>query len=250
MIRAGIKGGNTYYKVKEPAVEIIVRREINTWREVKKAYRDIPWVSIGVLFGILGNTDFYIMTTGLMIWLKSLLPADQDPTMLATNYQIIFFGLSVFTTIIAAIKIDKVSHMKVIFPVLIISALGFVIIPFTKDPRSLLLYVFFVVEGLSLPGVFVFSTYLAMRYNPPEIRGTLSAIGNGVGFLGAIIILSLGGYLHDHWRTDASFILYGGLLFFTLFMVSIIYANMRRQKRRSNDADNVQLNVRNQDVVA
>jgi len=128
-----------------------------------------------------------------------------------------------------------------IFPTLIISFLGFMIIPFISDPKSILLYVFFVIEGLSLPGVFVFSTYLSIRYNPSEIRGTLSAISNSVSFLAAIVILSLGGLLHDHWRSDASFILYGGLLFFTLILVTVIYYRTLKYQTMPNDSEMIKL---------
>ncbi|RZJ37137.1 MAG: hypothetical protein EOO18_06375, partial [Chryseobacterium sp.] len=86
------------------------------WKAVGKAYKEIPWVPMAVIFGVLGNTDFYIMTTALMIWLKTLLPVSEDPTLIATTYQVIFFGLSVITTIFCATKIDKIPHMKMILP--------------------------------------------------------------------------------------------------------------------------------------
>jgi len=225
IIRTGIKGGNQYYrKPKEgkgdTSPELIDKAF--KWREVKRAFIEIPWVPVAVIFGILGNADFYIITTGLVIWIKSLLPSNEDPTNPATNYQVIFFILSFILTAILSVKVDKIPHMRLIFPILIIATLGFVLIPFVDSAYSPMLYIFFVIEGISLPGVFVFSTYLSIRYNPPEIRGTLSGISNGIGFFGAILILAAGGFLHDSWRKDASFVLYGGLLLLTIVCVYLI----------------------------
>jgi len=241
-LRPGIKGGNTYYKTAKPDIEggQPKSKAIN-WKAVRKAYKEIPWVPIAVIFGVLGNTDFYIMTTALMIWLKTLLPVSEDPTLIATTYQVIFFGLSVITTIVCATRIDKVPHMKMILPMITLAFLGFLIIPFTSDPKGVLLHIFFVIEGLSLPGVFVFSTYLSIRYNPSDIRGTLSAISNAISFLAAIVILSIGGYLHDYWRSDASFILYGGLLFMTLVVVVIIFLRTRKYNAKPQDGDMIEL---------
>ncbi len=244
-LRPGIKGGNTYYKTAKPADieggEEEQKSKAIDWKAVKKAYKEIPWVPIAVIFGVLGNTDFYIMSTALMIWLKTLLPVSEDPTLIVTTYQVIFFGLSVITTIVCAMKIDKVPHMKMILPMITLAFLGFLIIPFTSDPKGVLLHIFFVIEGLSLPGVFVFSTYLSIRYNPSDIRGTLSAISNAVSFLAAIVILSVGGYLHDYWRSDASFILYGGLLFVTLFVVIVIFLRTRKYNVKPNDGEMIEL---------
>jgi len=244
-LRPGIKGGNTYYKTVKTDVEggsEAPKKKAVDWKAVRKAYKEIPWVPIAVIFGVLGNTDFYIMTTALMIWLKTLLPVSEDPTLIATTYQVIFFGLSVITTIFCALKIDKVPHMRMILPMITLAFLGFLIVPFTSDPKGVLLHLFFVIEGLSLPGVFVFSTYLSIRYNPPDIRGTLSAISNAISFLAAIVILSIGGYLHDHWRSDASFVLYGGLLFLTLLVVVVIFLRTRKYTNiKPQDNDMIEL---------
>jgi len=223
LLRTGIKGGNTYYKVEKSDTCEVIADAKSRWEEVKRAFTMIPWITVALIFGILGNADLYIMTTGLVIWIKGLLPPGEDPTIVATNYQAIFFGLSFVITAILAFKVDKIPHMKVIFPVLIFSTIGFIFVPFIEDPYEVLIYIFFVIEGLALPGILVYSTYLSARYNPPTIRGTISGISNGVGFVGAILILTVGGYLHDYWRKDAGFIMYLGLLVFTLILVSILY---------------------------
>lgn len=236
LIRNGIKGGNTYYKnlKNEPEQETLT--QANKWQEVKHALKTIPWLTYSIIFGVLGNADFYILTTGLVIWMKALMPDGGDPTPIAASYQAIFFILSFFLTAIVALKVDKMPHMRLILPTLIVATLGFGIVPFVKSATSPLLYIFFVIEGLSLPGIFVFSSYLSIRYNPPEIRGTLSGIGNGIGFLGAIIILGVGGFLHDYWRKDASFLLYGILMAVTLFAICVVHQVMSKQGKLSKDA--------------
>jgi len=238
----GIKGGNQYYKIEKSEIDIEVSEQTTRWQEIKMAFQKIPWITISLIFGILGNTDLYIMTTGLIIWLKALVPADQDPTIIATNYQAIFFGISFIVTAILALKVDKIPHMKVIFPILIVSTLGFITIPFIKGAYSVLFFVFFLLEGLSLPGILVYSTYLSARYNPPRIRGTISGISNIFGFIGAILILSLGGYLRDHWRNDASFLIYWMLLGLTLILVVFLYIfKIRTKTLLSREASAVDL---------
>ena len=170
-----------------------------------------------------------------MIWVKALMPEGGDPTPLAATYQAIFFILSFFLTGAIALKVDKIPHMKLIVPVLVISTFGFVLIPMIGSASSILMYVFFIIEGISLPGIFVFSTYLSIRYNPPEIRGILSGIGNGIGFLGAIIILGVGGFLHDYWRKDASFVLFGVLLAVTLLIVTVMHQVMTKSLEDPKD---------------
>jgi len=237
-LRIGIKGGNTYYKkTDDQKLNEPVKIENNSlkWKEVRRAFREIPWVSIAIIFGVLGNADFYIITTGLVIWIKSLLPPNEDPTSPSTNYQVIFFILSFALTAFLAIKVDKTPHMKLIFPVLIVATAGFILVPFIKSAYSPMLYIFFIIEGISLPGVFVFSTYLSIRYNPAEIRGTLSGISNGIGFLGAILILAAGGFLHDYWRKDASFVLYGTLLCFTILGVYLLSRKKKAEKAKPYD---------------
>jgi len=227
IIRTGIKKGNTYYK-KDPSGSNGETDEIkDKWNQVKKAFKEVPWVSISVIFGILGNSDFYLLTTGLVIWIKSLIPANEDPITISANYQVIFAVMSFILTAWVGFKIDKVPHMKLILPILTIATLGFIFIPFVDSAYSPFLYIFFVIEGASLPGVLVYSAYLSYRYYPPEIRGTLSGIANAICFFGAIIILSLGGVLHDSWRKDASFLLYAVLMLISLFLVLIIHKNMK-----------------------
>jgi len=232
ILRFGIKGGNEYYKIEKSELDIEINEKNTKWQEVKQAFKEIPWIPIAVMFGILGNTDLYIMTTGLVIWIKSLVLPHQDPTEIATSFQAIFFGLSFIATAVLALKVDKIPHMRIIFPVLLFSTLGFTFIPFINRTNTILMYMFFVIEGLTLPAVLVYSTYLSARYNPPRIRGTISGISNGIGFLGAILILSLGGYLHDYWRSDASFLIYWMLLFFTLIMVPTLYGIVTRNKNK------------------
>jgi len=231
-IRFGIKGGNEYYKIEKSELDIVIDEKTSKWMEVKQAFKGIPWISIALLFGILGNTDLYIMTTGLIIWIKSLVQPEEDPTVIATSFQALFFGLSFIVTAVLAVKVDKIPHMIIILPVLLFSTLGFTFVPFIHRTNSVLFYPFFVIEGLTLPAILVYSTYLSARYNPPRVRGTISGISNGIGFLGAILILSLGGYLHDYWRNDASFLIYWMLLFFTLIMVPTLYFIITRTNRK------------------
>ena len=232
VIRMGVKKGNQYYRIRESeASNSEITDTVTKWNEVRKAFKETPWILIAIIFGVLGNTDFYILTTGLVIWVKSLIPSDQDPISITASFQMIFVFMSFILTSILGLKIDKVPHMRMIFPILIFAIIGFIFVPFIGSIESPLLYIFFVIEGATLPGILVYSAYLSYRYNPPAIRGTLSGIGNAIGIVGAIFILSLGGFLHDHWRKDASFLLYAMLLVFTLIVVVIFAIRMRKSNK-------------------
>jgi len=226
-ISLGIKGGNTYYKkgAAEAQGQELTDRNAR-WEGVKKAFREDPWVNMSIIFGVLGNTDFYILTTGLVIWIRSLVPEGVDPIGVTANYQAIFALTSLILTGYMAFKIDKMPHMKIIMPILIVATLGFILVPLVGSATSPLLYIFFLIEGASLPGILVYSSYFAYRYYPSEIRGTLSGIANAICFLGAIVILSIGGVLHDSWRKDASFLLYAMLMVISLILVIVIQKTM------------------------
>lgn len=244
IIRFGIKGGNTYYKRHiNNAIELTDREA--RWNAVKKAFREDPWVNMSIIFGVLGNTDFYILTTGLVIWIRSLVPKGVDPIGVTANYQAIFALTSLVLTGYMGFKIDKLPHMKVIMPILIVATLGFILVPFVGSATSPLLYIFFLIEGASLPGILVFSSYFAIRYYPSEIRGTLSGIANAICFLGAIVILSIGGVLHDAWRKDASFLLYAMLMVISLILVIWIQKKMIKGDNESESMSMLRLTKEN-----
>ena len=142
-------------------------------QQVKDAFKEIPWLRTPTIVGTLGKIDLYIMTTGPIIWIKSLILPNQDSTMTATIYQAIFFLISFLMTGVMTFKVDKIFHMKLAFPILIFATLGYLSILFVHYAQSLMLYVFFVPEELTLLELLVLSTYLSIRYNPPEIRGTI-----------------------------------------------------------------------------
>jgi len=249
IIRVGIKGGNMYYRKHINADAEITDREAR-WNGVKKAFREDPWVNMSIIFGVLGNTDFYILTTGLVIWIRSLVPAGVDPIGVTANYQAIFALTSLILTGYIGFKIDKFPHMKIIMPILIVATLGFILVPLVDSATSPLLYIFFLIEGASLPGILVFSSYFAIRYYPSEIRGTLSGIANAICFLGAIVILSIGGVLHDSWRKDASFLLYAMLMVISLILVLVIQKKMIKVDGGSDSMSMLRLNQNQQGHLA
>ena len=114
--------------------------------------------------------------------------------------------------------------MKLLFTILIISIVGFSLIPFIQNPDDILLKIMLIVTSIGLPGIFTFACFTSIRYFPSEHRGTLNGIVGIFAVCGAAIVMILGGYLFDRWNRSGPFILYDCLLIMSTIWLFIIYA--------------------------
>jgi len=224
-----MKPGNTYYlnNKKEETVKQSLNEKLT---EIKVAIKEIPWIPIGMLCTMLGNADFYIITTGMTLWMQGL-TRDGTSSSAASNaslYQMIFYGLSGVSSLLYGLIIQKSNLIKFLVVSMTVSLLGLGFVLLVDGPDSVYLYILFGIEGLSLPGIFLFATFSAARYNPAKHRGALTGIANVIGMVGAVLILVIGGELYDQGIYDAAYLLYAGLLLSCLVGSLCIYAKTKK----------------------
>ena len=224
-----LKGGNTYYlKIKKD--EKIVENSKQSLREkiqeIKTSIKTIPWIPMAIIGYIPSASGTYLITVALILWLKRLGEGWDEESLSAqiSKFQLIISSLIVITSIIYGFIIQRVDHFKYIISIVGTAAIGFITLFWIDSPDSPWLYVMFCVEGVTLSGLFIFSTFCMTRYSPPRHRGVLNGFGNIFGILGAVIILVLGGILYDNGVYNAGFIVFASFLIFCLLSFTIIYA--------------------------
>jgi MFS family permease len=224
----GLKGGNTYYKNKDvsllPALHLsLLQKFKNAWKEVDKN----PWIMIAFILSSLGSADFYIFTTIFVLYLKSFYPnteaAEDLANSQATLFQSIFFACSLAFCVAYGFLIDRVNHFKLLITILVVTAVGFALVPLVQSPEDPMLMVMLLITSVGLPGVFTFACYSAIRYFPREHRGTLNGIVGVFGVLGVIGVMIAGGYLFDTWHRSGPFVLYDGMVIFSIIAVMYLY---------------------------
>jgi len=229
-IGRGVKPGNTYYKkdltnssstsTEESFNDISLKEQ---GRRVCKSFRDIPWLFISMICAILGNSDFYVLTTGLVFFVQAHVADQNEASFQVGLNQGIFCTMSVLVSVVYGKLMDKTPHLKLLMPFLFVAMIGFFIVQFITDVTGPLFYGFMALEGASLPGVFIFATFLGVKYAPSDQRGTIGGIITGVGFLAAMIVLIIGGYMYDQGIDNASFLIFFVMIIISFLLIVVVY---------------------------
>jgi len=230
----GLKGGK-YYLEKHSPIEGRLREEepqqqksmLENFKEAKRIFQDNGWLSIALVLQILGNADFYLAFTILALYVKSLFPpgtADQVSNIAVNNVQSFLFIPTLVNNILYGYYIDRT---KKVISIVILSlgggGIGFLMTYFVETPQDTLLYVAAVIMGATVTGVYLVSNYLCFTYSPRDKRGIMLGVIQMIGYIGYVIIATGGGYLFDHWRKNAPFMLYAVLSFLALIWSLKIY---------------------------
>jgi MFS family permease len=229
----GVKGGTEYYKKQQLSQKFEGASVGGSWSDVFKSFRTIPWLKIILLISILGNADLYVMSTGIPVLVKSYTLTSEEANIQIGIYLVLFFTLSFICTLIYGRLMDRLPHLKLLFPLMVVATAGFYIIPFVSSPDSPFLYFFMIFEGATLPGVFAFGTFLGTLYSPAIQRGRIGGIATSMGVIGAIFMFVAGGYLHDIWRTDAPFLIYALIITISTIIVGMIFFKLKSQEKNS-----------------
>lgn len=229
----GLKGG-TYYLTSRANKTQRKSNESFSYRmqDATKTFFGNPYLKIALVLRIVGNADFYIAFTILSLYIKSLFPAgtDENAANLVLNHvQSFVFGPAFICNIIYGHYMDK--SEKVVGTsafALILGAIAFSMTSLVTRPDDILLNIAAILMGISVPGVYVVSTYLTIKHFPEDKRGMMMGVLNIVGYIGYVIIASGGGFLYDNWRKDGPFLLYSLLLLIALaFIVRIYVKNIK-----------------------
>ena len=240
LLGLGVKGGNQYYKRKATELQSEVTEDISYNEQLKKvckSFKDIPWLYISMICSVLGNSDFYVLTTGMVFLVQAYIPDSVKASTQVGQIQGIFFIISFTVSLIYGKLMDKVSHIRLLLPLMLVATIGFYTVPFFTDVSGLLFYTFVIVEAISLPGVFLFATFLGVKYCPSDQRGTIGGIITSVGFLAAMGVLVVGGFMYDNGIIDASLLIFGGIITVSTLGVVLIYFIKIRPKRLSTEAE-------------
>jgi MFS family permease len=229
LLGIGVKGGTEYYRKQQEAQQLENGPVGSSWSDVYQSFKTIPWLKVILLISVLGNADLYVMSTGIPVLVKSMMVDQDEANIQCGIYLVIFFTLSFICTLCYGRLMDKLPHLKLLLPLMIIATFGFYAIPFVSNAHSPLLYAFMVFEGATLPGVFAFGTFLGTLYSPAIQRGRIGGIATSLGVIGALVMFVGGGYLHDYWRTDAPFIIYAGLITLCTIWVGILAFRLRKE---------------------
>jgi len=225
----GVKGGTEYYKKQVYNQRLEGGPVGSSWTDVYHSFKNIPWLKVILLISVLGNADLYVMSTGIPVLVKGMM-IDQDAANIQVGvYLVIFFILSFICTLFYGRLMDKLPHLTLLLPLMAIATVGFYAIPFVSQANSILLYAFMIFEGATLPGVFAFGTFLGTLYSPANQRGRIGGIATSLGVIGAIAMFGGGGYLLDHWRTDAPFLIYAGLITLSTIWVAVLAFKLRNK---------------------
>jgi len=196
-------------------------------KEALKEFKTNGWLTIGLFLQILGNADFYIVTTILALYVKSMFPPETDDNVsniALNNVQSCIFAPAFISNFIYGYAIDK--HNKIMHSITF--ALGGGIIAFTMtffvgNPYDWKLYVACMLLGGTLTGIYILANFLGSRYYSANKRGIMFGIQTLIGYIGYVIIASGGGFLFDHWTHNAPFVLYTILLSVALILIFMIY---------------------------
>jgi len=223
----GLKGGEYYMMKKQDAEKKEEKPLMETFRETMKVFQENGWLSIALVLQILGNADFYLAFTILALYVKSLFPAgteDVISNIAVNNVQTFLFIPTLVNNIIYGYYIDKTNKvMNVIVLSLAGGAIGFFMTYFVETPYDTTLYVAAVIMGATVTGVYVASNYLCFTHYPKEKRGIMLGFTVLVGYVGYVLIATVGGYLFDHWRKNAPFMMYAVLSIVALVWSIKIY---------------------------
>ena len=234
----GLKSGNSYYRksdsegLKEKIAEQPVSEKFfAAWAEIKRS----PWIMIAVLLTVVGNADFYILTVLFALYVKSFF-GSTDADALTSNHLISFWQLTAFSlaaifNIISGYIIDKVNPIKIIVPTVSITIIGFFFSLLVQNPYDIFFMILVILPSISLPAIYTAANYLAIKYFPQDMRGTLSSFVGMVGYLGYVFIALFGGILFDRVHRSGPYVLYSLMLSIALCVILRIYIRQIKNKR-------------------
>ena len=230
----GLKGGKYYMeKIGDENTKLISPQEAEetTLQKIKGAlrlFKENGWLTIALVLQILGNSDFYLAFTVLTLYIKSMFPdgtEDRVSNLAVNNVQTVLFIPTLVSNVFYGYYIDRTNKViHVIMVALIGGCAGFVMMALVSTPYDVLLFSAAGLSGASITGIYVSSNYLCFTYYPKDKRGLMLGMTLLVAYFGYVIIASGGGFLFDHWRKNAPFLMYAVISVIAFFWVWIIYS--------------------------
>lgn len=224
----GLKGGRYFLENIENTEEDHTNLPFfRRFGEAMKVYISNGWLIIALIVQILGSSDFYVFSTFLMLYVKSLMApnvSDDNFNIWTNSIQTYFLAPGLISSIIYGYFIDKKEKpLTAAMFALIGAAIGSLITCFVSGPYDWKILVAALLLGSTIPGLFVVSTYLSIRYFPQDKRGIMIGFKGLVGHIGYMILTVGGGFVFDAWRKDGPFIICSIMLTVAMFAIYAVY---------------------------
>jgi MFS family permease len=231
----GLKGG--YYSPQKPQAAKDIANNGNFKENMTEAinvFKGNGWLMIALVLSILGSSDFFVFFTFLALYVKSMFPPgteDAVSNIAVNNLQTLVMLPSFFCNLFYGYYLDKPNKA---FHVSLFALGGgtfsFILISMSDTPYDWKLKFASVIMGSTIPGLLVIGNYLGFKNFPQNKRGIMIGFTGLAGYIGFFIIASGGGFLYDHWRKDAPFIICSVLLILALLVVLRIHKVMIASK--------------------
>ena len=225
----GLKGGRYYLLGRAQNNEEGLRFKEN-FKEAMHVFKNNGWLIIALVLQVLGSSDFYIFFTFLLLYIKSLFPADVSDSefnILTNNLQTLVIVPGIACNFLYGYFLDKKNKpLETAIVALAGGAFASLLTCFITQPYDWKIFVSAVLLGITIPGLFVISMYLSIKHFPADKRGIMIGFKGFMGHIGYFFIAIGGGFLYDYWRKDGPFIMCTTLLTFALIIILIINKKM------------------------
>ncbi len=216
-------------KINQEESESFIQRS----KEAITIFRTNPWLKILLVLQILGSSDFMVFFTFMTIYIKSLFPKDVSivtQNIVINNIQSLVLIPTIFGNVFYGYFLDKKNMLiRIILFSLSGGAVSFICVALSHTPYSVTLYLGAFLLGSTLPGLFVISQFLGVRYYPNDKRGIMISFTALIGYISFFIISTGGGLLYDYWRKDGPFIICTGLLLVAIVIILKMYNAMEEK---------------------
>ena len=186
-----------------------------------------PGIALAYGASFVARGNFAVVGTFLALWLTTHGTVELGMTAadaLARAGMII--GISYTAALIGApifgVLTDRISRTSALMITLVVAAIGYGGTFFVTDPFGVTMIVLMIFVGLSEVGCVITSGVLIAQQTPERIRGSVIGIFNLTGAVGILVASKLGGYLFDHWRPAAPFVIFGGFALLVLVWALLV----------------------------
>ncbi|KAI9296377.1 MFS general substrate transporter [Neoconidiobolus thromboides FSU 785] len=222
-------------------------------RACKLFFTDLR-IAMAYISGFVARGDTIILTVFISAWVVKLFINENkcfisddgdltDPAIVkeqcrsAYSLAMMLSGIAqVFALIgapIVGILLTKIKASMVLSLSSLLGAVGYFGFGFISSPYNKIVYLFICLLGVGEIGTIVTSLSFLSAHDTvePELRGTVSGLYSFFGGLGIIICSKLGGYLFDHWRPGAPFIIMG-IFHAILFVMGLVCFFIEKRKEK------------------
>ena len=196
-------------------------------------------LSYGAAFVARGNLA--IVGTFMALWLANYGTFEMEMSRADAMARAgIVLGVTNLAVLIAAplfgILADRINYVTALMIALAFAAVGYGSTWFIENPLGGAMFLCAAVIGIGEVACIVTSGVVIAQESPKHIRGAVIGFYNLCGALGIMVAAKLGGYLFDHWREAAPFIVFAGLAVLVLLWAAVVRAKMPPEEEEDAEA--------------